>query len=66
MENNKVNLNFKVDKNTKVLLDQLVVFKTSIENKKSSQHAVLLEALTDLFNKYKQTFSQIGVSNESV
>ena len=62
----KVNLNFKVDKETKTLLDQLVVFKTSIENRKSSQHAVLIEALTDLFGKYKQTFSNIGATNDSI
>jgi len=53
MENHKVNLNFKVSEDTKVLLEELVVLKTIKENKKSSQHAVLEEALIALLAKYK-------------
>ncbi len=48
----KVNLNFKVTTDMKGLLDQLVVLKTVKEMKKSSQHAVLEEALIDLMKKY--------------
>lgn len=55
-KNNKVNLNFKVSKETKSLLDQLVVFKTVNENKKSSQHAVLEEALVELLKKYNASY----------
>lgn len=52
----KINLNFKVDENTKVLLDQLVVLKTVREMKKSSQHDVLREALSTLFEKYNTEY----------
>lgn len=52
----KININFKVDEETKNMLDQLVVFKTVSENKKSSQHAVFLEGIYDLFLKYTKKF----------
>jgi len=57
---NKVNLNFKVSKEMKSLLDQLVVLKTVTENKKSSQHAVLEEALIELLKKYDVRLKQNG------
>ena len=58
MAEKKVNLNFKVEQETKNLLDQLVVLKTVSENKKSSQHAVLQEALVELLKKYNTTFGK--------
>jgi len=54
----KVNLNFKVSQEMKGLLDQLVVLKTVTENKKSSQHAVLEEALIELLKKYNTNFNK--------
>lgn len=54
----KINLNFKVDKNIKILLDQLVVLKTVREMKKSSQHDVLKEALSALFEKYNTDYNE--------
>ena len=54
----KVNLNFKVSQEIKGLLDQLVVFKTVTENKKSSQHAVLEEALVELLKKYNASYGK--------
>jgi hypothetical protein len=56
----KVNLNFKVSQEMKSLLDQLVVFKTVTENKKSSQHAVLEEALVELLKKYNTKLNPNG------
>ena len=56
----KVNLNFKVSQEIKGLLDQLVVFKTVNENKKSSQHAVLEEAFVELLKKYNSQMVQHG------
>lgn len=54
----KVNLNFKVDADIKGLLDQLVVLKTVKEMKKSSQHAVLEEALLELLKKYNSDYDE--------
>lgn len=48
-----VPLNFKVDQEVKDLLDQLVVFQTIQNNKKSTQKSVFIEALVVLMNKYK-------------
>jgi len=62
MASEKVNLNFKVDKDVKSLLDQLVVFKTMRDNKRSSQHAVLEEALVELMRKYNNDLQQ-GTDN---
>ena len=59
-EEKKVNLNFKVSHEMKGLLDQLVVFKTVTENKKSSQHAVLEEALVELLKKYNTKLNPNG------
>ena len=56
----KVNLNFKVTQEVKGLLDQLVVFKTVNDNKKSSQHAVLEEALVELLKKYNSRMVSNG------
>lgn len=58
MANKKVNLNFKVDVDVKGLLDQLVVLKTMRDMKKSSQHAVLEEALVELMRKYNDDYRQ--------
>ena len=58
MSNKKVNLNFKIDEEVKNLLDQLVVLKTIKENRKSSQHAVLEEALVELMKKYSKEYQQ--------
>ena len=54
----KVNLNFKVSSETKELLDQLVVLKTIRDMKKSSQHAVFEEALTELIKKYNDDYNE--------
>ena len=54
----KVNLNFKVSKDLKNLLDHLVVLKTVTDNKKSSQHAVFEEALVELMKKYNRDYNQ--------
>ena len=56
----KVNLNFKVDEEVKVLLDELVVIKTVKDRKKSSQHAVFQEALITLMQKYNEDYNRQG------
>lgn len=56
--NDKVNLNFKVSKEVKNLLKQLVILKGVIENEPSSQHAVLEEALITLMKKYNGELSK--------
>ena len=54
----KVNLNFKVDEDIKMILNQLVVLKTASENSKSSQREVIEEALYDLYIKYTKNFNK--------
>lgn len=54
----KVNLNFKVTKELKSLLKQLVLLKGFIEQEPSTQHAVLEEALIDLMKKYNEIYTQ--------
>jgi hypothetical protein len=54
----KVNLNFKVSKEVKNLLKQLVILKGVVENEPSSQHAVLEEALITLMKKYNNELSK--------
>jgi len=60
MADKKVNLNFKVTTEIKSLLDRLVVLKTVKEMKKSSQHAVLEEALVELMKKYSVDYQERG------
>jgi hypothetical protein len=60
MAEEKVNLNFKVSKETKSLLKQLVILKGVVENEPSSQHAVLEEALVNLMKKYNGEINQNG------
>ena len=52
MGKKKVNLNFKVDEEMKILLNELVIIKTVKDHKKSSQHDVFQEALITLMQKY--------------
>ena len=54
----KVNLNFKVEKDLKSLLDQLVVLKTIKDNQRSSQQAVLEEALVVLLKHYNEEYGR--------
>lgn len=54
----KVNLNFKVDEEMKILLNELVIIKTVKDHKKSSQHAVFQEALITLMQKYTDEYSK--------
>lgn len=56
--NNKVNLNFKVNREVKDLLKNLVVLKSVIDQEPSSQHAVLEEALITLMKKYNSELSK--------
>jgi len=60
MAEEKVNLNFKVSKEIKNLLKQLVILKSLVENEPSSQHAVLEEALAELLKIYNNRLSQNG------
>lgn len=63
----RVSINFKVDRQLKKLLEDLVVLKTIRENKSSSQHAVLEEALLNLLLKYKEeNLSSVEVTNDGV
>jgi len=60
MSEKKINLNFKVTPEIKGLIDRLVVLKTVKEMKKSSQHAVLEEALVELMKKYSADYENQG------
>ena len=60
MAEEKVNLNFKVSKETKNLLKQLVILKGVMENEPSSQHAVLEDALVNLMKKYNGEINKNG------
>lgn len=63
----RVSINFKVDRQLKKLLEDLVVLKTIRENKSSSQHAVLEEALLNLLLKYKEeNLVGMAVSDDSI
>jgi hypothetical protein len=53
-----VNLNFKISKEIKNLLKQLVILKGVVDHEPSSQRAVLEEALVTLMKKYNGELSK--------